>query len=507
MKILRDEQPVLRGLSWPLIGLTVVAGVLLALPSEPLLEKGWATPVWYGIPIGIATWLRATVPWLAFSTMVGLSVVVVATVLSNLWPSSRGIKASLAIAVVAGSLIVCALFVISGAPFRSGTFPNHELAVELLTWGLAVATWYAIVHARLLTWNGLALLFAVCVVNTIRASIAHWQPHEALFLTITAYSLFLVGISLPIVFAVVAAVDRFPEPGKRQYRALALWVLGATAIATLLMRTIETGGNLVDWNNGFPFPITRALKLYQGAFLRLGLLGALFAVVYAYYRNEQSAAAAILESEAEQARLDAQMDEARLQVLQAQIEPHFLFNTLAHVKRLYQIDRQAARVMLDNLLRYLAIALPQMRAADSTVEREVELAKAYLEIQRIRMGKRLSFDITVPDKLRDVHLPPMMLLTLVENAVKHGLSPLPKGGEIRIDAIADSGSIELNVADTGRGFVASSGGGTGLANIRARLTGLYGSAGRLSLKANVPSGVTASIVVPFTIARAETLTP
>jgi hypothetical protein len=437
--------------------------------------------------------------------MVGLSGVVLATVLRNLWPSPRGIRTSLVLAVIGGSLIVCGIFALGDVPFRRGRFPTHELAVELLTWGLAAAAWYAVVHARLLTWKGLALLFLVCVFNLVRSKVNVWNPHEDVFLATIAGALTICAAALPIVFAVVAAVDRFPYPGTRQYRALALGVLGGISVGALLMRTVVTGGNPVDW--GHPYPIHRALKLYQGDFLRLGLLGALFAVVYAYYRNERSAAAAIQESEAEQARLDAQMDEARLRVLQAQIEPHFLFNTLAHVKRLYQTDRQAGRAMLDNLLRYLTIALPQMRAGDSTLEREVGLAKAYLEIQRIRMGRRLSFDISFPDKLRSARLPPMMLLTLVENAIKHGLGPLPEGGSIRIDAKADSGSMELNVADTGRGFVASSGGGTGLANIRARLTALYGSAGRLSLKANAPSGVTASIAVPFTLASEKPLAP
>jgi signal transduction histidine kinase len=498
-----EDLRVLRGLSWPLIGLTVVAGILLALPSEPLLGAGWVAPVTYGLPLGLATWLRASFPWLALSTMVGLCVLLLATVLCALWPSPRGVKAGLAVAVAAGSLIVCALFAIGDVPFRRGKFPTYELAVELITWGFAAATWYAVVYARLLTWKGLALLFVFCIINTVRSKVAVWEAHEDVFLATIAGALIMCAAALPIVFAVVAAVGRFPDTGTRQYRALALWVLGATAIGALLIRTIDTGGNLVDWNHSYP--ISHALRSYQAAFLRLGLLGALFAVVYAYYRNERSAAAAIQESEAEQSRLDAQVDEARLQVLQAQIEPHFLFNTLAHVKRLYQTDRHAARAMLDNLLRYLTIALPQMRASDSTVAREMELAQAYLEIQRIRMGQRLSFDVNLPNRLRSARLPPMMLLTLVENAIKHGLSPLPEGGSIRIEARADSKSLELKVADTGRGFVASSGGGTGLANIRARLTGLYGSAGRLSFKANAPRGVTASIAVPFALVTEETL--
>jgi LytS/YehU family sensor histidine kinase len=153
--------------------------------------------------------------------------------------------------------------------------------------------------------------------------------------------------------------------------------------------------------------------------------------------------------------------------------------------------------MLDNLMRYLEVTLPQMRASDSTIEREATMAKAYLDIQGIRMGRRLQFEICLPERLRGARLPPMMLLTLVENAVKHGLSPLPEGGTIQIAAEADAGSLHVNVADTGRGFTRTFGAGGGLANIRARLAALYGNAGRLSLRANMPRGVTATIAVPL----------
>jgi sensor histidine kinase YesM len=137
-----------------------------------------------------------------------------------------------------------------------------------------------------------------------------------------------------------------------------------------------------------------------------------------------------------------QMDEARLLMLQAQIEPHFLFNTLATVRRLYQTDAAAAESMLDNLMRYLAVALPQMRANDSTLGREVALAEAYLGIQQIRMGSRLVVAIDVPGGLREARLPPMMLLTLAENSIKHGLNPLPEGGYIHISARVDGRDLD-----------------------------------------------------------------
>jgi LytS/YehU family sensor histidine kinase len=192
------------------------------------------------------------------------------------------------------------------------------------------------------------------------------------------------------------------------------------------------------------------------------------------------------------------MAEARLQVLQAQIEPHFLFNTLANVRRLYQTDLAAGRAMLDNLMRYLEVALPHMRAERSTVAGELSLVEAYLHVQRIRMGRRLTFRIDVPAPLHALEVPPMMLLTLVENAIKHGLNPLPEGGAIEIRARREGDRLRLDVTDDGRGFQATSGGGTGLANIRARLAAMHGDEASLTLTENEPHGVTATLELPAT---------
>ena len=118
------------------------------------------------------------------------------------------------------------------------------------------------------------------------------------------------------------------------------------------------------------------------------------------------------------------------------------------------------------------------------------------------MGSRLAFEIDVPAKLRGAPVPPMMLTTLVENAIKHGLSPLLEGGIVRIGAHLDGDALTIHVADTGQGFQANLGVGVGLANIRARLAMLYGAAAQLSLSQNLPRGVTATIVVPMRFANA-----
>jgi LytS/YehU family sensor histidine kinase len=195
--------------------------------------------------------------------------------------------------------------------------------------------------------------------------------------------------------------------------------------------------------------------------------------------------------------MDRETTEARLQMLEAQIEPHFLFNTLAHVKRLYETDRHAGVRMLRNLKDYLSIALPQMREGAPTLGREIDHVIAYLGIQQIRMGRRLAYGVDVPTSLRDVRVPSLMVLTLVENAVKHGLTPLPQGGRIDVRVTANGASLRIDVDDTGRGFAKSQGGGTGLANIRARLASTYGPVPRLSLALKQRGGVTATIELPF----------
>jgi LytS/YehU family sensor histidine kinase len=123
-------------------------------------------------------------------------------------------------------------------------------------------------------------------------------------------------------------------------------------------------------------------------------------------------------------------------------------------------------------------------------------AAAYLDIQRMRMGSRLDVEIDVPDELREAPMPSLMVLTLVENAIKHGIGPHPEGGRIAIRATAEQRAMKVEVADTGQGFAKASGTGTGLANIRGRLAGLFGSAASLSLRLNTPHGVIATIVLP-----------
>jgi len=205
----------------------------------------------------------------------------------------------------------------------------------------------------------------------------------------------------------------------------------------------------------------------------------------------------LIRAESDRHQLEKQVMAARLQVMQAQVEPHFLFNTLANVQHLVEADPRAASKMLDNLIRYLRIALPQMRENASTLGREMDMAAAYLEIFKIRMGKRLDYRMELPADLRDQPFPPMMLITLVENAIKHGIDPGCDEGTVILSAEVRDDKLFIRVADTGEGFQPKTGGGLGLANIRERLSTLYGKSAKLTLEENRPRGVVATIEAPL----------
>jgi hypothetical protein len=189
---------------------------------------------------------------------------------------------------------------------------------------------------------------------------------------------------------------------------------------------------------------------------------------------------------------------AKLSLLHAQVEPHFLYNTLASAQLLTRSDPAKADQMLGNLIAYLRHSLPRADTRLSTLGEELEATRAYLEILKIRMGERLATQVQVPEPLKPVPLPPMMLQTLAENAIKHGLEPVPGGGNIWITARLAGQKMSVTVADDGRGFSEEGGGtGIGLKNVRERLRLAYGEEASLSIGANFPKGVAATITVPI----------
>ncbi|MDQ1094835.1 signal transduction histidine kinase [Xanthomonas sacchari] len=207
-------------------------------------------------------------------------------------------------------------------------------------------------------------------------------------------------------------------------------------------------------------------------------------------RDEQAAAA--------QAATEQELTVARLNLLHAQVEPHFLYNTLASAQVLARTDPPRADLMLGYLIQYLRRSLPSAEDAMSSLGDELERTQAYLEILRIRMGARLQLQVQVPETMKTLPLPSMMLQTLVENAIKHGLEPKPGGGTIWILARAVDDHVTLTVADDGLGFNSqSSGTGIGLKNLRERLRLTYAGAASFAIVSNFPSGVAATITLPL----------
>jgi len=273
-------------------------------------------------------------------------------------------------------------------------------------------------------------------------------------------------------------------------------LIAAVAVGTLL------GMLLVIAVKGYGLADMQEQAKTFGLTLFAGFVNGLFVSLFFLIKfREARAATALHKAEAERHLLSRQAVESELKLLQAQIEPHFLFNTLASVQFLVETDPPQATKMLGHLLAYLRAALPQLRAPATTLGKEIELAEAYLNILRMRMGARLTFAIEVPDSLRGHRVPPMLLMTVIENAIEHGLEPQAEGGGVRLTARRDGDVLAIVVTDTGRGLAADGrarpGSGVGLANLRDRLAALYGERGRFTLEDAAPRGTRATIEIPF----------
>ena len=235
----------------------------------------------------------------------------------------------------------------------------------------------------------------------------------------------------------------------------------------------------------------------QFAFLFI-LLSAAIKIAYAG-RVKAEAKAAQAQEVAEAESLQRQVVEARMAAMQAQVEPHFLFNTLASIDHLIEVDPPRASRMQRNLIALLRASMPAMREKATNLGRELEVVRPYLEILKVRMEERLQAQVDVPEGLYSADFPPMMLQSLVENAIKHGLEPKADGGSLTVSAEVAHGKLQVSVADTGVGFAraATAGTGTGLSSIRERLKLIYGDAAELRITANAPTGTRVTIVVPY----------
>jgi signal transduction histidine kinase len=272
-----------------------------------------------------------------------------------------------------------------------------------------------------------------------------------------------------------------------------LWVLALTFPGSIMIG-VTLGGwitGAVDWSDQRAW-ISVVIGLFFG-----GIGGITY---FLSLRIEQ------LDAEVKQRRMneiegEKRQLEAHLKLLQAQIEPHFLFNTLANVSSLIETDTILARRLLERLIDWLRVALARARSSNTTLGDELEMLENYLQILKIRFGERLKWGIEVSENFRGTLFPPMLLQPLVENAVRHGIEPKLGGGKLSIKAYADENKLKISVHDDGVGFslVTENKSGAGLKNVRARLEALYGESGKLVLESNASGGLTATLEIPLCV--------
>lgn len=341
-----------------------------------------------------------------------------------------------------------------------------------------------------------------------------WRRVRVTLIASTAIGLFLrlgsvtptpvvVGRTMVVGFCAMLAFGLFERWPARLSSWLARWVLQLVAIVAV----VPIGALFAYWltTAGHPqFATEKARLLGYGMLTFASILFAPWIAVGALVRQrddfarDQATAFALERSELERKALDA-----RFRLLQAQVEPHFLFNTLANIQALVEAGAPQAAKVLQSLIDYLRAAVPRLHELSTTLGQELQLVRAYLEVMHMRMPDRLTFEIKADEAVLRIQCPPMTLLPLVENAVRHGIDPSEVGGNISIEARRQSGRCWMSVSDTGIGLKPMGTGlGTGLATLRERLQLAFGADAQLTLSEAAPHGVCAELSFSIRQARA-----
>jgi sensor histidine kinase YesM len=293
----------------------------------------------------------------------------------------------------------------------------------------------------------------------------------------------MFGAAFPVLF-----VLRRTSPFVQMAAAMAAMATGAVMGIFL--------GTLVAGKNVHLFFEPRK-EVYLEVVILSIITGFLFRYILTAQKKISDALAGIQQEKIKRLTIEKQVIETNLRLLQAQIEPHFLFNTLSNILTLLETDLENGKHMLEDLTAYLRITLSKTRKETTTLGQEIDMIQAYLNIFKIRMGDRLDFTIQVPETLRHLPLPPMLIQPLVENAIEHGLEPKIEGGAIRVSARNENGCLAIEVKDSGLCFHKSNHDwGVGLTNIRKRLKALYEDEAALTFEENTPSGLIVTIEVP-----------
>lgn len=279
---------------------------------------------------------------------------------------------------------------------------------------------------------------------------------------------------------------------------VARWALQVCGVAFAVPLTVLTLYLVIT--QGDPQPFWHNERRLNG-FMLMTMTGVLLApwiaMVALFRRSEYAARSQAMAFALERSELERKALDSRLRLLQAQVEPHFLFNTLANVRELVSAGSPQAATVLDNLIAYLRAAVPRLHEPATTLAQELELVRAYLELMHMRMPDRLQFALQADEAALRLRCPPTTLLTLVENAVRHGIDPSEEGGRIDVRVQVRDGRCLAQVRDTGVGLKVSGNGlGTGLATLRERLQLVFGGDAQLRISSQVPNGVCAELDFP-----------
>ena len=308
------------------------------------------------------------------------------------------------------------------------------------------------------------------------------------------------GLGFALAWGLVGVWFNYRSSVRNKFKRLLLIVstcAAGVAVGVLLAGLSDTG------SMGMAFE--RLLRVGGIALLVAGLFYMVPLAIVTSWRNRQYEALTVqLQQDAERDRLARELSESQLRLLRAQIEPHFLFNTLGAVQQLAEQGAPRAAALTADLIAFLRASLAEMRSEQVPLQSEFDMVAAYLRVMQARMGSRLRYALDLPAEFAHATIPSMILLTLAENAIKHGIEPSLRGGEIRLSALRVDGMLRLRVQDTGMGLPASGtggaqGGGLGLENVRSRLL-LSDPSASLSLRDGEEGGVIAEILLPIKIA-------
>ena len=308
------------------------------------------------------------------------------------------------------------------------------------------------------------------------------------------------GLGFALAWGLVGVWFNYRSSVRNKFKRLLLIVSTCAA-------GVAAGVLLAGWSDtgSMGMAFERLLRVGGIALLVAGLFYMVPLAIVTTWRNRQYEALTLqLQQDAERDRLARELSESQLRLLRAQIEPHFLFNTLGAVQQLAEQGAPRAAALTADLIAFLRASLAEMRSEQVPLQSEFDMVAAYLRVMQARMGSRLRYALDLPAEFAHATIPSMILLTLAENAIKHGIEPSLRGGEIRLSALRVDGMLRLRVQDTGMGLPASGagsvpGGGLGLENVRSRLL-LSDPSASLSLRDGDEGGVIAEIVLPINIA-------